>query len=145
MSFIQRIKEFRTNKIRHQYTYVRILLKKKNPLLKTQISVSVLCVGSAFNFHGEGGKDGYWGVYRVSDKWWCGIKQAKGICNVKCSDLITDMKKNAECGRKVFRKSGIDAWSLENDCLDVEEEDGLNVCIDENDGVGIGLDVRAQF
>lgn len=55
------------------------------------------------------------------------------------------MKKNAECGRKVFRKSGIDTWSLEDDCLNVDEETGLNVCIDENDGVGIGLDVRAQF
>lgn len=54
------------------------------------------------------------------------------------------MKKNAECGRNVFRKSGVDAWSL-GDCLDVDEEAGLNVCIDENDGIGIGLDVRSQI
>lgn len=45
----------------------------------------------------------------------------------------------------VFRKNGVDAWDLSDECLNVKEESGLSVCIDENDGVGIGLDVRAQF
>lgn len=53
--------------------------------------------------------------------------------------------KNAECARKVFRTNGVAAWTLSDKCLNVKEESGLNVCIDENNGVGIGLDVRAQF
>lgn len=55
------------------------------------------------------------------------------------------MQKNVKCARKVFRKNGVDAWDLSEECLNVKEESGLSVCIDENDGVGIGLDVRAQF
>lgn len=55
------------------------------------------------------------------------------------------MKKNVKCARKVFRKNGVDAWDLSQECLEVKDETKLAVCIDENDGVGIGLDVRAQF
>lgn len=105
----------------------------------------MLCVATKLNFHAANGRDGYWGIYRVNDKWWCGKKRSGGICGFKCSDLLTDMRKNAECARKVFRKNGIDAWALSEECLIVKEEAGLKVCIDENDGVGIGLDVRSTF
>lgn len=52
--------------------------------------------------------ESYWGLFAVSDKWWCDKEKDGGICNVKCSDLLTDIEKNAKCGRRVYRQVIVD-------------------------------------
>lgn len=66
--------------------------------------------------------ESYWGLFAVSDKWWCDKEKDGGNCNVKCSDLLHDVGKNAICGRRVYRQDGSGAWKLSNDCWDSEDK-----------------------
>lgn len=66
--------------------------------------------------------ENYWGIFAVSDRWWCDKKKAGGLCNVKCDDLLSDIEKNAKCGRQVYRQDGSGAWKLTKDCLKSEDE-----------------------
>lgn len=89
--------------------------------------------------------ESYWGLFAVSDKWWCDKEKIGGICNVKCSDLLTDIEKNAKCGRRVYRQGGSSSWKLSADCWDSEDEN-ISDCMEifqENVGtVGERIDLH---
>lgn len=64
----------------------------------------------------------YWGLFAVSDKWWCDKEKDGGMCNVKCSDLLTDIDKNVKCGRRIYKQDGPSSWKVSADCGDVEDK-----------------------
>lgn len=73
--------------------------------------------------------ENYWGLFAVSDRWWCDNEKAGGLCNVNCNDLLTDLEKNVQCGRQVYRQDGSGAWKLSADCVSVDNEQ-LDDCQD---------------
>lgn len=79
-----------------------------------------MCVASVdletdMNLDGE-----YLGIFVIGKKWWCGIKETGGSCNVKCSDLTNDnLTDDVVCAKKIIDSQGLEAWGLEDeDCQD---------------------------
>lgn len=75
-------------------------------------------------------EESFWGLFHVSDKWWCKKGSIGGLCNVKCEDLLTDVVKNAKCGSQIYLQDGINAWRLASgDCLNPDDE-SISECLD---------------
>lgn len=74
--------------------------------------------------------ESYWGLFAVSDLWWCKKGSVGGLCNVKCEDLLSDVDKNAKCGSQVFLQDGINAWRLPAHACVNHDDDSISECLD---------------
>lgn len=74
--------------------------------------------------------ESYWGLFAVSDKWWCKKGTVGGLCNVQCEDLLSDVDKNAKCGSRVFLQDGIGAWRLPSQACINHDDERISECLD---------------
>lgn len=74
--------------------------------------------------------ESYWGLFSVSDKWWCKKGSAGGICNVQCEDLLSDVDKNAKCGSRIYLQDGIGAWRLDSGACINPDDESISECLD---------------
>lgn len=65
----------------------------------------------------------YWGIFKISDNYWCSKDGAGGKCNLKCANLIDeDISDDVKCAQYILSTNGVSAWGLRlDDCNDFIE------------------------
>jgi len=76
-----------------------------------------ICIANTLNTAHNSFYDGFIGIYRIGQQWWCGQESAGGGCNVKCSDLIDDnIADDVACASLILSQDGLEGWKrTEND------------------------------